>query len=114
MYQKNHPAYKKLGSIGKEITTKVKPDAVVVFSAHWQGGEDVVHVNTAEMTDLIYEYVHSQLLFALVEWMANNTVLVSTASLITSTRRNTRTSEAGKLQIKYSLHCKLPALKGRA
>lgn len=59
MYQTDHPAYKKLGSIGKEITTKVKPDAVVVFSAHWQGGDDVVYVNTAEMTDLIYEYVQS-------------------------------------------------------
>jgi aromatic ring-opening dioxygenase catalytic subunit (LigB family) len=57
MYETGHPAYKKLGEIGKEITTKVKPDAVVVFSAHWQGGRDTIYVNTAEMTDLIYEYV---------------------------------------------------------
>ncbi|KAJ5110054.1 hypothetical protein N7532_002699 [Penicillium argentinense] len=56
MYQTDHPAYKKLGAIGKEITTKVKPDAVVVFSAHWQGGKDVIYVNTAEMTDLIYDF----------------------------------------------------------
>jgi len=56
MYQTDHPAYKTLGSIGKEITTKVKPDAVVVFSAHWQGGDETIYVNTAEMTDLIYEY----------------------------------------------------------
>ncbi|CAI7630813.1 unnamed protein product [Penicillium pancosmium] len=56
MYETGHPAYKKLGSIGKEITTKVKPDAVVVFSAHWQGGRDEIYVNTAEMTDLIYDF----------------------------------------------------------
>lgn len=57
MYQTDHPAYKKLGQIGKEITTKVKPKAVVVFSAHWQAGRDTIQVNTAEITDLIYEYV---------------------------------------------------------
>ena len=57
MYQKDHPAYHKLGEIGREITTKVKPRAVVVFSAHWQGGRDTIQVNTAEITDLIYEYV---------------------------------------------------------
>ncbi|KAJ5600508.1 hypothetical protein N7450_001575 [Penicillium hetheringtonii] len=56
MYQTDHPAYKTLGSIGKEITTKVKPDAVVVFSAHWQGGDETIYVNTAEMTDLIYDF----------------------------------------------------------
>lgn len=55
MYQHDHPAYKKLQEIGREITTKVKPRAVVVFSAHWQGGKDTVEVNTAEITDLIYE-----------------------------------------------------------
>ena len=59
MYQKDHPAYHKLGEIGREITTKVKPRAVVVFSAHWQGGRDTIQVNTAEITDLIYEYVHA-------------------------------------------------------
>jgi 4,5-DOPA dioxygenase extradiol len=58
MYDVEHPAYKELGKIGKEITTKVKPRAVVVFSAHWQGGDDTVQVNTAEMTELIYEYVY--------------------------------------------------------
>lgn len=50
-----HPAYKKLQEIGKEITTVVKPKAVVVFSAHWQAGSDAVQVNTAEITGLIYE-----------------------------------------------------------
>lgn len=57
MFNVEHPAHKKLGQIGREITTKVKPRAVVVFSAHWQGGRDTVYVNTAENTDLIYEYV---------------------------------------------------------
>ncbi|KAJ5100614.1 Extradiol ring-cleavage dioxygenase class III enzyme subunit B, partial [Penicillium angulare] len=56
MYQVDHPAYRKLGEIGREITTKVKPRAVVVFSAHWQGGKDTIYVNTAEMTDLIYDF----------------------------------------------------------
>lgn len=55
MYDVEHPGYRKLGEIGREITTKVKPRAVVVFSAHWQGGRDTIYVNTAEMTDLIYE-----------------------------------------------------------
>lgn len=57
MYDVDHPAYQKLNQIGREITTKVKPRAVVVFSAHWQGGRDTIYVNTAEETDLIYEYV---------------------------------------------------------
>ncbi len=55
MYEVDHPAYKKFQEIGTEITTKVKPKAVVVFSAHWQGGKDKIQVNTAEKTDLIYE-----------------------------------------------------------
>lgn len=50
--------YSELQKIGKEITQVVKPKAVVVFSAHWQGDDDEVKVNTAEITDLIYEYVH--------------------------------------------------------
>jgi aromatic ring-opening dioxygenase catalytic subunit (LigB family) len=58
MYEVEHPAYRKLAQIGREITTKVKPRAVVVFSAHWQAGKDTIQVNTAETTDLIYEYVH--------------------------------------------------------
>lgn len=57
MYDRNHPAFAKLQEIGKEITSKVRPRAVVVFSAHWQGGRDTVQVNTAEITPLIYEYV---------------------------------------------------------
>ncbi|KAL2007426.1 hypothetical protein VTN00DRAFT_8864 [Thermoascus crustaceus] len=56
MYEHEHPAYRKLQEIGREITTKVKPRAVVVFSAHWQAGRDYVQVNTAELTDLIYDF----------------------------------------------------------
>ena len=37
MFDTEHPAHKKLQEIGKEITTVVKPKAVVVFSAHWAG-----------------------------------------------------------------------------
>ncbi|PLN86136.1 aromatic ring-opening dioxygenase LigB subunit [Aspergillus taichungensis] len=56
MYDQEHPAYAKLAAIGREITTKVKPRAVVVFSAHWQAGRDTIQVNTAEKTDLIYDF----------------------------------------------------------
>ena len=59
MYQIDHPAYQKLQEVGDEITGKVKPKAVVVFSAHWQAGPNKVKVNIAEKTDLIYEYVES-------------------------------------------------------
>ncbi|GKZ19338.1 hypothetical protein AbraIFM66951_005567 [Aspergillus brasiliensis] len=60
MYDREHPAYHKLGEIGKEITTKVKPRAVVVFSAHWQGGRDTIQVNTAEITNLIYDHYYKE------------------------------------------------------
>jgi 4,5-DOPA dioxygenase extradiol len=57
MYDYEHPAYSKMQEIGREITTKVKPRAVVVFSAHWQTGKDIIQVNTSEDGDLLYEYV---------------------------------------------------------
>ncbi|KAF2458238.1 aromatic ring-opening dioxygenase LigB subunit [Lineolata rhizophorae] len=56
MEETKHPAYGALQKIGKEITQKVKPKAVVVFSAHWRGGKDRIEVNTAEMTELIYDF----------------------------------------------------------
>lgn len=49
--------YPVLQNIGKEITQKVKPKAVVVFSAHWQAKPDLIHVNNAIENDLIYEFV---------------------------------------------------------
>ena len=57
MFDTKHPVYPKLQEIGREITQKVKPKAVVVFSAHWQGEPDVIEINTSETTDLIYEFV---------------------------------------------------------
>ena len=36
---------------------KVRPKAVVVLSAHWESRTtDVIEINAAEKTDLIYEY----------------------------------------------------------
>lgn len=57
MYNKEHEVYEVLQKIGREITQKVKPRAVVVFSAHWQAKSDLIEVNNALMTDLIYESV---------------------------------------------------------
>jgi len=56
MEQTDHPAYAKLAAVGREITTKVKPKAVAVFSAHWQGGPNKIKINVAEQTDLIYDF----------------------------------------------------------
>ena len=56
MENKSHPAFKKLGETGREITTKVKPKAVVVFSAHWQHGPSTVAINVAEKGELIYDF----------------------------------------------------------
>jgi aromatic ring-opening dioxygenase catalytic subunit (LigB family) len=56
MEAKDHPAFFKLGETGREITTKVKPKAVVVFSAHWQHENSKVAVNVAENMDLIYDF----------------------------------------------------------
>jgi len=56
MFETGHPGHQKLREIGKEITEKVKPKAVVVFSAHWQSARDVIEVNTSEVTDLIYDF----------------------------------------------------------
>jgi 4,5-DOPA dioxygenase extradiol len=52
----DHPAYSKLKEIGKEITQKVKPKGVVVFSAHWQASRNSIEVNTADSLDLIYDF----------------------------------------------------------
>lgn len=34
MENREHTAFKRLGETGREITTKVKPKAVIVISAH--------------------------------------------------------------------------------
>lgn len=59
MYEKEHPVYPVLQSMGQEITKKIKPKAVVVFSAHWQAKPDLIQLNNAVDTDLIYECVVS-------------------------------------------------------
>lgn len=65
-----HPAFARLAAVGKEITTVVKPKAVVVFSAHWQSssngssassgpggsGGSGVEVNVAEDAGIIYDF----------------------------------------------------------
>ncbi|KAH9994518.1 LigB-domain-containing protein [Xylariaceae sp. FL0662B] len=56
MFNTGHPVYPVLQNIGKEITEKVKPKAVVVFSGHWEAGPRHIEVNTAEHTDLIYDF----------------------------------------------------------
>ena len=53
----NHPAYLQLQQVGHEIVSQVKPEAVIVFSAHWQDNVDNrVQINTAEETQLIYDF----------------------------------------------------------
>ena len=56
MYDYSHPAYARLAQIGKEITTQVKPKAIVVFSAHWRTGKSVIEINTSEQTSLVYDF----------------------------------------------------------
>jgi aromatic ring-opening dioxygenase catalytic subunit (LigB family) len=51
-----HPASAQLASIGHEITTQVKPKAVVVFSAHWQSSPNKIEINVAEQVDIIYDF----------------------------------------------------------
>jgi 4,5-DOPA dioxygenase extradiol len=57
MFDTQHPVYPVLQQIGQEITHKVKPKAIVVFSAHWEAGPVNIEVNTAVTNDLIYESV---------------------------------------------------------
>lgn len=59
MFNKEHAVFPVLQEIGREITQKVKPKAVVVFSAHWQAKPNLIQVNNAAETDLIYEFVVS-------------------------------------------------------
>lgn len=57
MYEKDHPVYSKLGAIGQEITQKVKPSAIVVFSAHWQAERSgTIEVNVSEQEPLLYDF----------------------------------------------------------
>lgn len=80
-YNTEHPVYPVLQKIGKEITQQVKPKAVVVFSAHWMGKEDAIHVNNAVDTDLIYECVACWPV-----WVPADVSIASMGSLTTFTR----------------------------
>lgn len=63
LFDTKHPVYPVLQQIGREITQKVKPKAIVVFSAHWEAGPRDIQVNSATKTDLIFEFV-SDVLFS--------------------------------------------------
>lgn len=57
MYEKEHPVYAQLQKVGREITQKVKPKAIVVFSAHWQAERpNTIEVNVAESEPLLYDF----------------------------------------------------------
>ncbi|KAM0819860.1 hypothetical protein AB5N19_05677 [Seiridium cardinale] len=55
MEDRTHPTCSKVAVIGREITTKANPKAVVVFSAHWQDSPNKISINMAEKTELIYD-----------------------------------------------------------
>lgn len=48
--------YPQLQRIGREITQTIRPKAIVVLSAHWQGDRNAIEVNTAESMPLIYDF----------------------------------------------------------
>ena len=57
MYDTDHPVFPKLQEIGREITQKVKPKAIVVFSAHWQAERsNTIEVNVSEQEPLLYDF----------------------------------------------------------
>lgn len=57
MYEKDHPVFPKLEEIGREITQKVKPSAIVVFSAHWQAERPhTIEVSVSENEPLLYDF----------------------------------------------------------
>jgi 4,5-DOPA dioxygenase extradiol len=57
MYDVSHPAYTRLTLLGQEIMTKVKPKAMIVFSAHWEADRPgLIQVNTAVHEPLIYDF----------------------------------------------------------
>ncbi|KAK9453638.1 Extradiol ring-cleavage dioxygenase, class III enzyme, subunit B [Dipodascopsis uninucleata] len=49
-------AFNKLREIGKYIVHNIRPQAIIVLSAHWQGGPNTIEVNTAENNSLIYDF----------------------------------------------------------
>ncbi|KAK5682400.1 hypothetical protein LTS10_005528 [Elasticomyces elasticus] len=68
LFETQHPVYPVLESVGRDITQKVKPKAVIVISAHWQSSPSVVEVNTAEHTDMIYDFYGFPSHYYEVQW----------------------------------------------
>ncbi|KFY69855.1 hypothetical protein V498_10409, partial [Pseudogymnoascus sp. VKM F-4517 (FW-2822)] len=56
MYDTSHPAYTRLTTLGREITSTIKPKAILVLSAHWEGTATTLSINTAPSTPLIYDF----------------------------------------------------------
>ncbi|KAK5944924.1 hypothetical protein PMZ80_002126 [Knufia obscura] len=57
MFESDHKVFPKLQEIGREITEKVKPSAIVVFSAHWQAQRsNTIEVNVSEQEPLLYDF----------------------------------------------------------
>jgi 4,5-DOPA dioxygenase extradiol len=57
MHNVPHPAYARLALLSREIMTKVKPKAIIVFSAHWETDRPgLIQVNTAVHEPLIYDF----------------------------------------------------------
>ena len=57
MYDTQHPVYAQLQSLGREITQKVRPKAIVVVSAHWQAMQSgTVEINFSESEPLLYDF----------------------------------------------------------
>lgn len=51
-----HPVNAQLNSVGREITSTMKPKAILLFSAHWQVHKDKIAINTAGNPGLIYDF----------------------------------------------------------
>lgn len=57
MFDKDHPVFPQLESIGREITQQIRPSAIVVFSAHWQAEQsNTIEVNVSEQEPLLYDF----------------------------------------------------------
>jgi aromatic ring-opening dioxygenase catalytic subunit (LigB family) len=58
MFDTQHSVFPESQEVGKEIAQKV-PKGGVVFSANWQESSNVISVNAAENTELIYQWVYT-------------------------------------------------------
>ncbi|XP_044731622.1 4,5-DOPA dioxygenase extradiol-like [Chrysoperla carnea] len=56
MYMKDFGGYKAVEKIGNEIKNFPNLKGIIVISAHWQSNLDEIYVNTAEHTELLYDF----------------------------------------------------------